>query len=245
MKIGLCSVTFRKKTVDEIIEIAVKNHLNFIEWGADIHLKPGDFKMCDHIKNLCKQFGISYSYGSYFKYKDEDDFDLILKTAQRLETRDIRIWAMRKSSKDITISEYTNFINISKTIAKKANKLNMNIHFENHRKTLTDTTESAIKLLEDINEPNVYMYWQPQADMTIDERIEALEKLRKYISNVHVFNWDDDFKRYPLKEAKNEWKEYIEHLGKNRAYLLEFVKDDKVEQFQKDLNILKQLMRGN
>lgn len=52
--IGLCSVTFRDKSIDEIVEIAIENGLNFIEWGADIHLPPGDFEKAKELKKYAK-----------------------------------------------------------------------------------------------------------------------------------------------------------------------------------------------
>ena len=59
-KIGLCSVTFRDKSVDEIVDLALENGLNFIEWGGDIHLKPGDFDEARRIKALCDKNEILY-----------------------------------------------------------------------------------------------------------------------------------------------------------------------------------------
>lgn len=242
--IGLCSVTFRDKSVDEIVDIAVENGLNFIEWGADIHLPPGDFGKAERVKKICNKNNILCSYGSYFKYKEDDDINLILETAEVLGAKDIRIWAKRISSKDISTLEYEKFIRISKKICDKAKKKNININFENHRKTLTDTTKSAEKLLKDIDKENLYMYWQPQAGDDRNERIEAIELLKDKISNVHVFNWDDEFNRYPLKEARDEWKSYVEKLGDDRAYLLEFVKDDSIEQFREDAKVLKEIIGG-
>lgn len=243
-KIGLCSITFRDKNVDEIIELTLENGLNFIERGGDIHLKPGDFEEARRIKALCDKNNILYSYGSYYKYKDTDDFDLILETAEALTAGDIRIWAKRVSSNDISEEEYESFIEQSQAMADKAKNKNIRLNFENHRVTLTDTTKSARKLLNDINRDNVYIYWQPQADDNEEERIEAIKILHDKISNIHVFNWDEDFNRYPLIEAKDEWESYIKKLGGDRAYLLEFVKDDSLEQFKKDAKVLKNMLGG-
>ena len=68
-KLGLCSVTFRKKTAEEVVEIAKKAGVDYIEWGADVHIKTAEdaqkakelnvtladletvFKECDVISN--------------------------------------------------------------------------------------------------------------------------------------------------------------------------------------------------
>ena len=38
--IGFTTVTFRKKSVEEIIDIAKKAAINCIEWGGDVHVPP-------------------------------------------------------------------------------------------------------------------------------------------------------------------------------------------------------------
>lgn len=243
-KIGLCSVTFRDKSVDEIVDLALENGLNFIEWGGDIHLKPGDFDEARRIKALCDKNEILYSYGSYYKYKDTDDFDLVLETAAVLTAKDIRIWAKRISSADIGEEDYKIFIKQSQVMADKAKEKNIRLNFENHRVTLTDTTKSARKMLDDIGRDNVYIYWQPQADDSEEERIQAIKTLHDKITNIHVFNWDENFNRYPLIQVKAEWESYIKNLGGDRAYLLEFVKDDSIEQFKEDAKVLKNMLGG-
>ena len=42
LRLGVASVTFRQKTIEEIVEITKNNGVSFIEWGADvvIHLDP-------------------------------------------------------------------------------------------------------------------------------------------------------------------------------------------------------------
>ena len=42
LKLGLCSVTFRKKSAAQVVEIAKKAGISYIEWGGDIHVKNAD-----------------------------------------------------------------------------------------------------------------------------------------------------------------------------------------------------------
>lgn len=244
-KVGLCSATFRNMSAEEIIKLAKDNNLNFIEWAGDSHIKPFEFDKADKIRKICEENNIEYSYGSYYKYRP-DDYDIYktLDFASHFQVRDVRIWAMRVSSNDIDSKTYEKFIKKTKTIADYARKLNINLHFEHHRQTLTDTTQSAKNLLEDIDKDNVFMYWQPQAFESIEKRISGIKKLKDRITNVHVFNWDNQFNRYPLAQAQNEWSKYIKELGGDRAYLLEFTKDDSLDQFEEDAKVLKQLIGG-
>ena len=41
-KLGLCSVTFRKKSMEEIIKIAQNAGVSYIEWGGDVHVRSLD-----------------------------------------------------------------------------------------------------------------------------------------------------------------------------------------------------------
>ena len=54
MKIGFCSVTFRSKSIEEIIEIAENADLNYIERGSDVHIPKGDYDKARFVGNLCQ-----------------------------------------------------------------------------------------------------------------------------------------------------------------------------------------------
>ena len=68
------------------------------------------------------------------------------------------------------------------------------------------------------------------------------------LATIHVFNWpkgpDGRPVRRPLGEAEAAWREYFEAAsadGKDHVALLEFVKDDSVEQFLADAQTLLKL----
>ena len=82
--LGMTSVTFREKTIEEITALAKSAGLSMIEWGADRHVLPLDF---DAVKNARIQMEknelLCPSYGSYYRMieKDEDAFRAICKTS--------------------------------------------------------------------------------------------------------------------------------------------------------------------
>ena len=171
-----------------------------------------------------------------------DDFEEYAKTAYLLKAKNIRVRAKRKWSKEFTKNEYEGFLIQLKKCAKIASKYNLNICFENHRKSFTDNRYSTLMLMKEMKNNNVFTYWQPQAYENESQRAETIKFLEKYIKSVHVFNRDENFNRFPLANAKNEWKKYIRYLGKDVNYLLEFVKDDDLTQFYEDANCLKKLL---
>ena len=48
IRTGLTSVTFRQKTIDEIVALAHKAQLDGIEWGGDLHVPAGDVQAARH-----------------------------------------------------------------------------------------------------------------------------------------------------------------------------------------------------
>jgi len=109
IKTGLCSITFRKLTVPQIISLVQKAGLDAIEWGSDVHVPEGDERTAKNVRERMSDAGLLISsYGSYFRIFDEADqeenFSPVLDSALTLGTDTIRIWAGRKGSNET--SEY-------------------------------------------------------------------------------------------------------------------------------------------
>lgn len=250
MKIGLCSVTFKDKTPEEVIEIAKEANLDGVEWSERDHVPSDNLEYARKVKELCDEADLNISsYGSYYAVGSNGDFQKIIDAANALETKTIRVWAGSKGSAESSDTERDEVYKDASRIASLAAKDNITINFEYHLNTLTDTVESAESLMNNIEESNVHLYWQPNEKLRPKERVESLDILGKYITNVHVFNWDDPFNRYPLAAANEDWSKYINVLEKTkdnnfeRYYLLEFIKDDSDEQFIEDAKTLKNLIQ--
>lgn len=155
----------------------------------------------------------------------------------------IRIWAGEKGSKDSDDVWFQKVLSDTRRIAELADREGMLISFEYHSGSLTDTPENARWLMESVNAPNVYLYWQPAETLSVSERVNSLDYLSKWISNVHVFHWEDYHNRFSLEKGEKEWLQYLSHIqaGSDNAhhYILEFVKDDNPDQFLKDAETLK------
>ena len=85
--VGMTSVTFREKTVSEIVDIACAAGLSHIEWGADRHVPPHDQDAAGEAVSLMERHGLScFSYGSYYRVGDGDTavFRQICETARML-----------------------------------------------------------------------------------------------------------------------------------------------------------------
>lgn len=242
MKKGFTTVTFREKSVNENIEIAVKNKADGIEWAGDVHVIPGDIEAAIAVKEKCAKADIEiFSYGTYYGFtRGEQDFKKLLDTAVALGAPTIRIWAYKKNPYDITEDEFNSFVKEVQKCADMAYEHKITLAFEYHRGTMTQTKEGALKILEAVNKPNVKMYWQPNPDVTFEEQLAEIELLKSYIITYHVFAWEKGNVRFPLSDFKDKWATYLSKI-EDVKLIIEFVKDDSEEMFADDFKTLVEL----
>lgn len=246
IKAGVVSVSFRKLSPREIINLAKRAGLQGIEWGGDIHVPHGDLKCAREVSAMTKDSGLDVaSYGSYYyagcESKGSFTFEQVLETALMLHAPGIRIWAGDKSSAETDPIFRYKVVEDTRRIADIAQKASIKISFEYHSGTLTDSVESTIKLMEAIDHPNVNTYWQPPIGFDVERNTADLTKVLPWITNLHVYYWKE-YKRLPLEEGLSSWRMYmdiIKKLKKNRYCMIEFVMDDNLGQFMKDAEVLK------
>ncbi|MDR0731584.1 MAG: sugar phosphate isomerase/epimerase, partial [Treponema sp.] len=229
-----------------IISLAKSAGLDGIEWGGDIHVPSGDTAVAAKIKAETLEAGLRVlSYGSYYKLLKGGAFTPVLETAAALGAPLVRIWAGELPSAQADEACYTSVAAELRSVCAEAGERGIRIGLEYHRGTLTDTCESAEKLLRLADCENLSTYWQPNPDLSAAEHRREIALLLPKISSVHVFYWEKGNVRRPLAEGENVWKEYTALLGKdgkNRNYIMEFVMDDSEENFLADAETLCRLL---
>ena len=245
MLTGLVSVTFRQLSPDEIVSLVTKAGLDGIEWGADIHCPPGQIEKAKEIASLMADNRLkTISYGSYYRVGTFDSFDEILESAAILGTKNIRVWAGSIGSKIATEDDWQKAVEDSKRIADLALNQNIDISFEYHGDTLTDTIETTERLLSEIDRDNIFSYWQPPVGLSFEDNISSIKRLTKLnkLKNFHIFSWENEPNgviRQPLETKGEDWIHYIKEASNHvEALLLEFVKDDDPAQFLIDAEYL-------
>ena len=247
MRTGLTSVTFRKLSADEIIELAAKAGLDGIEWGGDIHVPPASPVLAAETARKCREKGLAVlSYGSYWKGGEIEEFKGVLASAKALGAPVIRIWAGRAAPEAVSPEACEQLVKNVRSAAEMAAAEGIGIAFEYHRNTMTQTREGAERLLSALPERSIRAYWQPNPDISFEEQLRELDALSARLANLHVFAWEKDGARFPLSYAADKWRTYFAKAaaaeGEHDA-ILEFVKDDSPEQFLADAETLKQLLR--
>ena len=250
---GLTSITFRELSPEKIIDLTVQAGLDGIEWGGDIHVPHGDIKTAREINKMTVDAGLDIiAYGSYFRLGNisskSPDFQAVLDSAVALQASVIRVWAGDKGSAESDTAYWEKVIDETKNVAKIAAEANIEIAFESHLNSLTDTGESSVKLLKAVNCENVKTYWQPLPELSDEDNLEDIDLILPWLRNVHVFQWlPEDYTRCPLSDGKEKWAKYfnkISNMKKDVYAIFEFVKDDSPEQFLTDAETLKRIINN-
>lgn len=243
MKSGLTSVTFRKLTPEEIIQLAVDAKLDGIEWGGDIHVPPGDFERAEKIGKATRDAGLEVlSYGSYYRAGAEENGIEILETASALGAPHIRIWAGAINAPDMTEEDWNGLAARIGQFCKDAERYGIGVSCEYHNNTATSNIASTVRLLKMVPNENFFTYFQPDSRCTEEENLANLKTVLERVSNLHVFHWKSWNERYALAEGEGVWMNYLQAYAgkKDGACIMEFVKDDSPEQFLEDAATLNQ-----
>lgn len=248
---GLVSVTFRKLTPGEIVKLVVNSGLQGIEWGGDIHVPHGNIAKAKEVYSLTEANGLkTAAYGSYYTVGNEDEqaftFEQVLETAIVLRAPTIRVWAGNKGSKTADSALWDRVIRESYRIAVLAASVGITISYEFHGNTLTDTSESAYRLLKGVNHSNIRSYWQPPANLDLDLQMDGLKLVLPWLSNIHVF-YDSGNRQLPLSEGTDCWSKYLKVVSEqpeDRFAMLEFVMNESPDQFLQDAKVLRSLVEN-
>ncbi len=248
---GLVSITFRKKTPLEVIDLVRQASLRSIEWGGDVHVPHGDTVRATEVRRATEDAGLAVAaYGSYYRVgmPEQPALEGVLETAVALGAPTVRMWAGKGASADTDPSDRTRIVEEALRAAEAAKEMALSISFEYHGNTLTDTNDSVKVFYEECDHPNIKSYWQPHNGKEPAYCLEGLRTVLPRLSNVHVFHWVTGRKdQTALSEGMHPWREYFKLIrsaeGTHHA-LLEFVKDDDQNQFLEDAETLHRLIRN-
>lgn len=251
IKSGMCSVTFRNKSPQEIIELTTRAGLSAIEWGSDVHVQEGDIEAAKEVKKMTEEAGLEVSsYGSYYRLGNNQNFIPFLKSAAALGTREIRIWAGINPSAYYFSDARHAIVREAKAISRMASEYGITVSTECHAYTLTDTLQSLLLFMHEVNEPNFCTYWQRLLHVPELEQLHFLNTVYTSgkLTNIHVqqFNVYEVIREQRLlSEAFDTWLErflILQNDTTDRYALLEFVKDGSEENFLKDAQVLSNIL---
>ncbi len=252
---GLVSITFRQLSPENVIKLASEVQLRGIEWGGDIHVPHGDLDTARCVGRMTRDAGLEVAaYGSYYFVGDSEpeglEFKRVLESAQALEAPTIRVWAGRQGTDDADDASWSRVVGDAQRIAELAEKAGIRVCIEYHGKTLTDHHQAAIILHQRIGSENVGLLWQPLHNHSYEDQMTAVETMLPLVSNIHVYWWSPanrpaGYDRLPLVDGVDQWCSFFDILrrsGRERYAMLEFVKNDDLNQFRADAVVLNRLL---
>jgi len=243
---GICSVTLRDRSIDEVASTAAGAGLKGIEWGTDVHVH--DLASAAHARARTAAAGLSVlSLGSYYRAGTFGDFDAVVALAVELGAPRIRIWAGSTASADADEVSWNAVVEDAQRVAELAADHGLTIGFEYHGGTLTDTPETTVDLLDRVARPNVGTYWQPAPGLTDQQALASLHTVLDRVVGVHCFSWWPFTERMPLTERKQLWQVVSDVLrcqDRDVDVMLEFVADDDADNVIRDGAYLTYLATG-
>lgn len=238
---GLCSVTFRRSSIAEVVDLAAAAGLEGIEWGADVHVRPGDRAAAAEAAERTRAAGLRVaSYGSYLFADADCDANIgpVLETAAALGTDLVRVWCPFGVEPGAPAAERRLVVDRLASLARVARGHGMTLYLEFHGGTLTASARSTLALLEAVDADNLATAWQPPYwDAVALERSPAsavadLALLAPWLAHLHVYEWSADGTRHPLAAGEPRWPAVLDAVSAavrpdiERFALLEFVAGD-------------------
>lgn len=254
MKLGLCTIAFQEKPLEEVIDIAADYGFDGIEiWGKPPHLpEEYDESYVRNIRDMALRKGLEISaFGSYvdpLMPLHQKHFEEAFKIAHELGTDLVRIWSGGGPSKSIVPADKRLILFRLMSITQWANFRNIRLGLEMHNNNFTDSVETILEAIQGIGLPALKTYYQPLARVDADEPHTAAEKLAEHIVNVHAQNFDEGRKGCPIADGVVDYTCIVEILstaGYNGYLEVEFVHgDNKLEGLQRDRDYLASLINA-
>ena len=251
MKLGLCTIAFQDKPLEEVIDIASDYGFDGIEvWGKPPHMpEEYDDTYVKNIKDLAQQKGLAISaYGSYIDplmHLHQKYFEEAFKIAHELGTDLIRIWSGGGPSKSIAPADKRLILFRLVALAQWASFRSIKLGMEMHNNHLTDSVDSILEIIESTKISSLKTYYQPLARLDADEPHTAAQQLAPHIVNVHAQNFDESGKACAISDGIVDYSRVVETLsgvGYDGYIQVEFVHgDNKLEALQRDRDYLASL----
>jgi len=251
---GLCSITFRSRRADEVLQLAVRAGVEGIEWGADGHVPPGGGPAVEALAARCRDVGVeTVSYGSYLGFGPSDDdeagsVDAVLDSAEALGAPMVRIWTELGVVPDSPVDARQRVRDRTVTLADAIASRGLIAALEFHPGTLTHTAASTNLLLDEVRQPNLKTHWQPDPAQSAGDALTELARVTPRLAHLHTFAWGPAGlgDRHPLVDGAEVWRRALAladrdapSLPGRRFALCEYVRGDDPDQLLADVRVLR------
>lgn len=253
---GLCSITLRDRPWEEVVDLAVAAGLAGVEWGADVHVPPGQLTRAGAVAERCAVAGLACaSYGSYLRVGEGEltTAPAVLDTAAALGADNVRVWCRWLSASDVGVEDRRRMVVELRQVCEMAGLRGLTVSLEHHAFTLTESVNATVHLLGDVGAPNLFSYWQPCDMLAVSELLAEVDAVLPVLSHLHVFRWRSFEDRLPLTDGVDLWPAVVAAVVADRSAsappsvdgparrwaFLEYVRDDDPAQLLADAATLR------
>lgn len=253
MRVGLCTVSSKQRSIDEVLELAGMAGYDGVEiWGRD-HVGDGSEETCRRIAGTANEHGLEIaSYGSYLRCgSDEfdDGFEHELRVADRLDAGTIRVWAGNRSYGEHDDDHWDRTLADLERLTERAAEHDLEVTVEKHGNTLTETLQGARNLIETIDDDRCGLNYQPGFSIPAAELEREAEALAPLSNQLHLQTTRERTgrERAPLSEAYYDLAAVLEPFlerGFDGYANVEFVSEERPyrEAIQADLAYVRSLL---
>lgn len=257
MKVGLCTIAFSTRPLEEVLALAADIGFDGVEiWGKEPHMKADpDGAYASEVRALAESQGIEInSFGSYMtpltpKIPERTPLDDNLAITRALGASIMRIWAPHAKPEQIPSSEYERAAAELRQFSAMAQRSGIVLGVEFHDNTIVETSEGMLRLLGDVNSPNLRAYWQPSFRAGAEDFYDSLERLLPHVVNVHAQNFRGAYQRRTyLSDGDVDYRRVVRMLadsGYDGYIEIEFVGAEEPEEWvRRDYEFLREIAGG-
>lgn len=252
---GLCSVILRAESVDSVARLAGECGVRAIEWGADVHVPPGDSGAASLARAATAAADCRVaSYGTYLfaaGVPAPNDTCAVLDTAVALGAPNVRVWAT--FGVEPGSSAYPELVDGLRACCVEGGARDLTVGLEFHGSTATATVDGVLALLAAVDRPELFTYWQPpywRGPTTPESDAREVVALGDHLSHLHGYEWASAEKRLPLAAGADRWRAVLAAAANpltgngdgawpgDRVAFLEFVAGDDPAALRRDAAVL-------
>lgn len=190
MKLGLCTISNKEWPVGDVVELAGEVGYDGVEiWGRD-HVGDGTTATCRQIHDVAAACNVEIPvYGSYLRPGSDsfaDELDEEVRIAADLGAEFVRVWPGSVSYGEHSDDHWEDAVADLSATAEAAAERGLSVTVEKHANTLTETAEGATRLVEEVDEPNCGLNWQPSFQLDADAVLADAEACAPHANNVHI-----------------------------------------------------------
>ncbi len=230
MKIGLCTIAFREKLLEDALNVAQALGFDGVEiWGREPHISETyDDRRVKAARKMAESRGLAVAcFGSYLRLpaspRDEEEQvtpEDALQTTQALGASICRVWAGDVASRQAGKEQWRATVEGLEHACEMAAHMDITLAVEMHDGTLADTARSALSLLSDVGAANLGLNFQVSADRDGEDARARLELVLPHVVHVHAQNHrpsrrnlDGRMELAPLSEGLVDYREIVSMLA--------------------------------